>query len=106
MSHVPARSNKTLLRLYVLGGFRIEFATHPLILPTHKMESLLAYIALHPEPIVREKLAALIWCDSPKDQARSSLRNALPVLRKRLGDDLLSPGNIIQEHSRSAIIHW
>jgi len=85
-------------RLYALGSFRLEsFAAgahrqdkaQPVALPTRKIESLLAYLALHPEPHAREKLAALIWGDSTDEQARNSLRNALSVLRKLLEDDLL-----------------
>ena len=58
-------------------------------LPTRKAESLLAYLILHPESHAREKLAALFWGDMGDAQARASLRNALAILRKHLGDGLL-----------------
>lgn len=77
------------VRLYLLGPFRVERDSQPVRLPTRKLESLLAYLALHPEPHTREKLATLLWGDTPDAQARASLRNALPTLRRYLGDDLL-----------------
>jgi non-specific serine/threonine protein kinase len=77
------------LRLYLFGSFHIENEAEPAHLPTRKAELLLAYLALHPEPHPREKLAALLWGDSPDEQARASLRNALTTLRKSLGDDLI-----------------
>lgn len=87
MARISSRS--TVLRLHLLGGFRIESAGHTLALPTRKMESLLAYLALHPGPFPRTKLAQIIWCDSSPEQARNSLRNALPALRRCVGEDFL-----------------
>ncbi len=74
-------------RLYLLGAFRIEKDAHPIRFPTRKVESLFAYLALHPEEHAREKIAALFWGDSSDDQARHSLRTALATIRKELGDD-------------------
>ncbi len=92
------RTNLQQFRLYLLGSFRLESATtgargvrdaQRISLPTRKIESLLAFLALHPESHAREKLAALIWGDSTDEQARNSLRNALSVLRRQTDDDLL-----------------
>jgi predicted ATPase/DNA-binding SARP family transcriptional activator len=77
------------LHLYLLGSFRLERDTGPIRLPTHKIESLLAFLALHPEEHSREKLAALFWGDSPDTQARGSLRKALTLLRQHLSTDVL-----------------
>ena len=76
-------------RLHLLGAFRIEKNARAIRFPTRKVESLLAYLALFPEPHAREKLAALLWGDSSDDQARYSLRTALAIIRKELGDDAL-----------------
>lgn len=57
-------------------------------LPTRKVEALLAFLVLYPEEHAREKLASLFWGDFPDMQARSSLRNALTILRKHLDDHL------------------
>ena len=91
MSHTRIKTNAvpTRLHLFLLGAFRIERAAQTIHLPTRKVESLLAYLALHPEPHAREKLAALLWGDVTDEQARASLRTALGVLRKELGDDIL-----------------
>lgn len=75
--------------LYLFGPFRLESESHPIRLPTRKVEALLAYLALHPQPHPREKLAALFWGDTPDAQARASLRNALPTLRRLIHPELL-----------------
>jgi predicted ATPase len=77
------------LRLSVFGSFQLECDSELLRLPTRKVESLLAYLALHPDPHPREKLAALLWGDFTDEQARASLRNALTALRKSLGSDFI-----------------
>ncbi len=76
-------------KLHLLGSFRLENEHGELRLPTRKIESLLAYLVLHPEEHAREKLAALFWGDSTDTQARDSLRTALKNLRKQFGADLL-----------------
>jgi DNA-binding SARP family transcriptional activator len=79
----------TRLRLYLFGHFRIESETRPVHLPTRKVESLLAYLVLRSEDHTREQLAALFWGDVTDTQARASLRNALAILRRQLGEELL-----------------
>ena len=84
-------------RLYLLGTWRLECirseagqsAEPSQRLPTRKAESLLAFLALHPTAHSREKLAALLWGDSPEELARGSLRKALTLLRTHLGADLV-----------------
>ncbi len=83
------RSDRIPLRLYLLGAFRVECGTKTIHFSTHKVESLFAFLALHPEPHPREKLAALLWGDFTDEQARHSLRTALAAIRKELGDDIL-----------------
>jgi hypothetical protein len=89
-----------LSQSYVLGQGQITFvdefgsyacaASGRIVhLPTRKFESLFAYLAFFPECHAREKIAVLFWGDSTDDQARASLRNALTVIRKALGADLL-----------------
>src|SRR6266545_5605565 len=81
----------TPLKLYLLGLFRVESERGPLPLPGRKDQSLLAYLVLHPQPLghTREKLATLLWGDSPDTQARASLRTALKNLRQHLDTHLL-----------------
>ncbi len=89
MAHTPSSATTISLRLCLLGAFRIERASQVIALPTRKVESLLAYLALFPQEHAREKLAALFWGDSTDAQARHSLRTALATLRSKLGDDVL-----------------
>ncbi|MBI3915159.1 MAG: tetratricopeptide repeat protein [Chloroflexi bacterium] len=78
-----------MLKLYLLGAFRLERDSKRVNFSTRKIESLLAYLALFPEQHSREKLAALLWGDSTDEQARHSLRTALAAIRKALGDEIL-----------------
>lgn len=87
-SSFRVRTAVVTLGLYLLGSFRIERERQPIHLPTRKVESLFAFLVLHPEEHAREKLAALFWGDFPDLQARTSLRTALTTLRKHLGEHL------------------
>lgn len=73
------------LQLFLFGRFQLQQNGIEITLPTRKVESLLAYLALHPGFHSREKVAALFWGDVSDEQARASLRGALPALRKLLG---------------------
>ncbi|MBI5651861.1 MAG: tetratricopeptide repeat protein [Chloroflexi bacterium] len=84
----PGQVSKPLC-VYLLGAFRVERGTKTIRFPARKVESLFAFLALHPEPHPREKLSALLWGDSTDEQARHSLRTALASLRKELGDAVL-----------------
>ncbi len=61
-------------------------ADREIVISARKGRALLAILAISPSGSVsREKLAALLWSDRGEDQARSSLRQTLTVLRKELG---------------------
>ncbi len=77
----------TVLKLQLLGGFKVQNeAGQEIVIPARKGRALLAILAVSPSGTVsREKLAALLWSDRGEDQARSSLRQTLTVLRKELG---------------------
>ena len=79
----------TTLRIYLLGPMRIEKESAPIHLPRRKVESLLAYLLLHPEQHNRDQLATLFWGDSTDAQARHSLRTALATVRQLVSADLL-----------------
>jgi predicted ATPase/DNA-binding SARP family transcriptional activator len=80
------------VRLSLFGTFRLERVqaskAERIKLPTRKIESLLAFLVLHPGLHSRERLAAQFWGDMPDQQARQSLRYALAMLRKAVADDL------------------
>src|SRR5437762_10954771 len=65
------------LQLRILGTFRLERGGRTLRLPTHRAECLLAYLFLHPESHLRERLAGLFWADVTDQPARHSPRTAL-----------------------------
>ncbi|WP_169789355.1 BTAD domain-containing putative transcriptional regulator [Skermanella aerolata] len=73
-------------RLDLLGGFDLYSpAGSPVPLTARKPMALLAYLALRPDrPHPRDKIATLLWEDSPDTLARSSLRQALALLRRCL----------------------
>ncbi len=75
------------LFLALLGGFEARIdAGLPVAVPTKKAQALLAYLALTPgQTHPRDKLAALLWPDTPPGPARTALRQTLFVLRKALG---------------------
>jgi DNA-binding SARP family transcriptional activator len=54
--------------------------------PGAKALALLAYLVLEPHPHSRETLATLLWGESPEQEARASLRQALKQLRTGLGE--------------------
>lgn len=91
MVAVPPRdeSSVPVIRLHLLGPFRVEGSSGPIHLSRRKSASLLAYLVLHPEPHLREELATLFWGDSSDVQARHSLRTSLGDLRRELRVDLI-----------------
>ena len=79
----------TGLRVYLLGPLRVELNTVRIQLSRRKVESLLAYLLLHPEQQSRDHLATLFWGDSTDAQARHSLRTTLGIMRQEISPDLL-----------------
>jgi TolB-like protein len=77
------------LVLNLLGGFELRPHDGPAIaLSTKTGQALLAYLALTSgQRHSRDKLAALLWEDRSDQQARTSLRQTLAVLRKSLPVD-------------------
>jgi predicted ATPase/DNA-binding SARP family transcriptional activator len=76
-------------RLHLFGAFALLCEGKVIHLPTQKTQQLLAYLVLNSTPQPREHLAALLWGDSSMEQASGSLRKALTLLRKALGQESL-----------------
>src|SRR5882672_9365463 len=76
------------LSLTLLGGFQARLEPGSAVaLPTRKSQALLAYLALPPgRAHPRDKLAALLWGGIRQESARASLRQALFLIRKALGE--------------------
>src|SRR5262245_34727616 len=74
------------LKIHLLGGFAVRDSDgQPIAFPTRKAEALLAVLAAPPGTAhPRERLATLLWPNSGDEQARSSLRQTLALLRKAL----------------------
>jgi TolB-like protein len=88
------------LVLNLLGGFEASFEGGQAVpLSTKTGQALIAYLALTPDRRhSRDKLAGMLWEDRPDEQARTSLRQTLAVLRKALPAEppwLRSEGEII-----------
>jgi len=88
----PGKRFKSL-RLTVLGGLCLSsergVVTNVAVQRRHL--ALLAVLSVHwKSGISREKLAALLWPESDESNARNSLKQALHVLRRELGPDIVS----------------
>src|SRR5215831_20660442 len=72
------------LRLTLLGSFEARTDSGLLLaFPRKKAQMLLAYLAMHPKQThLRDKLATLLWDDTPAEQARLSLRQTLFAIRQ------------------------
>lgn len=73
-------------RLVLLGAFSLNCGGSGIEIAAKKSRALLAILALSPnQQATRERICGLLWSDRGEEQARSSLRQALAVLRKELG---------------------
>jgi DNA-binding SARP family transcriptional activator len=81
----------TRLRITLLGGAGIQSASGDVIaLPGRKAQALLGYLALQRGQFQqRDKLAALLWPQSPHERARHNLRQLLLVIRTALPPSVL-----------------
>ncbi len=74
-----------MLQIRFLGQFDVRIEGKPLAISTRAAQSLFAFLVLNAgTPHRREKLAGLLWPDTPDENARRSLRQELWRLRKAL----------------------
>ena len=74
------------LALSLLGGVHIALDGAPLTgFVTLKSQALLCYLAVTGRPHSRDALAALLWGDTPEEDAKASLRQVLWNLQKVVG---------------------
>jgi WD40 repeat protein/basic membrane lipoprotein Med (substrate-binding protein (PBP1-ABC) superfamily)/DNA-binding SARP family transcriptional activator len=72
-----------MLKVYLLGQFKIEANSEPVEIPSRPAQSLLAFLILNSGTNYRrEKLAGLFWPDASEANARGYLRQALWRIRK------------------------
>ena len=77
-----------LLEVRLLGELQARAGGQVLPPPAHPQgHTLLAWLALHPGEHERGPIAALLWPDLPRANARTALRSAAWALRRMLGRD-------------------
>jgi DNA-binding SARP family transcriptional activator len=97
LNHLPVGSEALQVRL--LGGFSIRLRGMTVSLSSRKAQGMLAILALSPDgTATRDKLCGLLWGDRSEDQARSSLRQSLVLLRDLL--DPMEPGLLTADRAR------
>jgi WD40 repeat protein/DNA-binding SARP family transcriptional activator len=76
------------LRIHLLGSFLVTLDGEPVTtFEWDKVRALLAYLAVEADRShSREKLAGLLWPETPEASARANLRRALSDLRSAIGD--------------------
>jgi DNA-binding SARP family transcriptional activator len=78
-----------IFELTLLGAFGARYGNGAVNLPTRKAQALLAYLALAPDRAhERDTLCGLLWGETGRDQAFSSLRQTLFGIRKALPPEL------------------
>ncbi len=99
----------TALRIYLLGGFHLQYGSAPLPpIPSQKGRSLLAYLLTYRgQPHTRDLLAGLFWPDLPDARARRRLSQTLWQVRRVLETTaspesyLLSDANSVQFNTQA-----
>lgn len=88
-----------MLHLCTLGELRLNGPAGELLAGRRKELALLAYLAQRaPRPVRRAELIDLLWGEREEQRARHSLRQALLMLRRTIGDGLtITPGMVTLE---------
>ena len=81
---VPPR---TEIRLSLSGAFELRRGGQSVDV-ARPAERVLAFLALHEDPVSRSQIAGVLWLDSNEDRAAGSLRSALWRIR-RYGDSIV-----------------
>lgn len=76
------------MEVCLLGTFDVRYDDRPVVVSSRPAQSLFSYLILKAgTPHRRERLAALLWPDSPEETARGNLRHALWQVRKAFPRD-------------------
>lgn len=90
------------LHLTTLGRLQIHSGSQPIAkLLSRKVELLLIYVALQPQPQSREVLSTLLWPDQPQERGMTYLRTALANLQKQCAPYLYVTRQTIGMNPRS-----
>ena len=92
-----------MLRVGLVGELCVELDERRLeSIASRRARSLLAWLAYHPGPHPRSRVAAVFWPDVLDASARASLRTTLATLRRELGE--AGAGHIVAERDRVGIV--
>lgn len=97
----PSTQTEPQFDLTLLNGFRLMQGDREVSVPASG-QRVIAYLALHPVPMSRRRLADALWTDSTEASASTSLRSALWRIRQRAAgsiavrDDLVRLGDDVQ----------
>ncbi|MGH8905019.1 MAG: AfsR/SARP family transcriptional regulator [Egibacteraceae bacterium] len=80
-SPADGASEPRRLRLALMGGFGLAQQDAEVVVPL-SAQRLLAFLALHPHPVLRVHVAGSLWPDSTQAGSAASLRSALWRLRR------------------------
>jgi DNA-binding SARP family transcriptional activator len=84
-----------MLKIFLLGQFKLEKNGQRLSLRSRRAQSLIAYLMMHRGArLRRELIAGLLWPDLTDEKARTRLRYAIWQLRKAIGEEYLSVDKI------------
>jgi DNA-binding SARP family transcriptional activator len=75
---------------------RVDGGPPPAELQWRKHLALLVYLARSPRGGARDHLMGLLWPEKDQEKARHSLNEALRVLRKTLGDAVVTEGDVVR----------
>lgn len=90
------------MRVDVLGELVVEVAGREVGAPASRRAwEVLAWLAVHPGPQPRSRLAATLWPHVLDESARASLRSALWAMRRALGPD--GAGAVVADRDRVAL---
>jgi len=77
-----------MLKIHLLGHFKVLKEEDTIAVPSRPAQSLFAYLVMSAGTTHRrEKLAGLLWPEANESNARSNLRHALWRLRKAVGNE-------------------
>lgn len=78
------------IRIQLLGKVALTIGDREISrFTTSRNAALLAYLALHPNPVERSRVAQALWPDKDPDAAKSGLRTALYSIEKDIGHGIL-----------------
>ncbi len=78
------------IKLWLLGSPRVEIEERVIDFGTRKAVALLSYLATTGQPHTRDATLSLLWPEYDSEKGRAALRTTLWILRKSLGDNVLS----------------